>query len=132
MLRRHHRRGEWVLEIRRTPPALTTFELYRAKDESGVSGTGKVLEGFVFSDGTVTVRWCTKDAPTSTVVYATWQDFLDIHVLSHHNNVTIRMINPLYEDWAEWTQIVPFEEQRVKLVERLKKDLAELISLEQD
>lgn len=33
------------------------FELIRDVDVSGVSGTGKVAEGAVFSDGTAVVHW---------------------------------------------------------------------------
>jgi len=31
---------------------MKTFDMVRNADESGVSGTGKVLEGVVFHDGT--------------------------------------------------------------------------------
>jgi len=33
------------------------FELHRAQDITGVSGTGTVAEGVLFSDGTVAMRW---------------------------------------------------------------------------
>lgn len=33
------------------------FELVRLQDVTGVSGTGVVAEGAMFSDGTVAVRW---------------------------------------------------------------------------
>lgn len=40
-----------------------TFYLRRIKDVNGVSGTGKVAEGVEFSDGSVSMRWCS-DTPT--------------------------------------------------------------------
>ena len=42
-----------------------TFVLHRDEDVSGVSGTGVVAEGAVFSDGTVVVRWLGKQASTT-------------------------------------------------------------------
>lgn len=41
------------------------FELHRDADETGVSGTGVVAEGAVFSDGTVALRWKTDTASTT-------------------------------------------------------------------
>ena len=37
--------------------AAKNFILYRHKDASGVSGTGPVAEGTLYSDGTVAMRW---------------------------------------------------------------------------
>lgn len=48
------------------PPARTqvrTFHLLRLEDESGVSGTGWVAEGAVFSNGWVALIWLT-DTPS--------------------------------------------------------------------
>lgn len=38
---------------------MKTFHLQRNEDATGVSGTGRVAEGAVFSDGTVVLRWLT-------------------------------------------------------------------------
>lgn len=43
------------------------FDLYRIEDESGVSGTGTVAQGVEFDDGTIVMRWLTKNR--STAVY---------------------------------------------------------------
>lgn len=61
--------------------------MYRGNDESGVSGTGKVLEGVIFYDGTVVLRW-TSD-PCSTVVWDDFQSFWNVHVASHPSNETV-------------------------------------------
>ena len=37
--------------------AARVFELHRDTDVSGISGTGVVAEGIVFSDGVVALRW---------------------------------------------------------------------------
>jgi hypothetical protein len=34
------------------------FHLQRSADVTGVSGTGRVADGVLWPDGTVTVRWC--------------------------------------------------------------------------
>lgn len=43
------------------------FELHRHEDASGVSGTGVVAEGVVFTDGTAALRW--RSEQRSTAVY---------------------------------------------------------------
>lgn len=65
-----------------------TFSMIRGGDESGVSGTGKVLEGVQFSDGTVVVRWLTQNQASSTAVYDSFESFNSIHILSHPTNKT--------------------------------------------
>lgn len=67
---------------------MKTFYMTRDYDESGVSGTGKVLEGIVFSDGQTVIRWCVKGKPNSTAIYSTFEDFELIHVTSHPTNGT--------------------------------------------
>ena len=51
---------------RKLPPGrqrIATFHLLRLKDESGVSGTGWVAEGAIFSSGWVALYWLT-DTPS--------------------------------------------------------------------
>lgn len=43
------------------------FQLQRDEDESGVSGTGVVAEGVVFTDGSAVLRW--KTFMHSTAIY---------------------------------------------------------------
>lgn len=64
------------------------FFMTRDADESGVSGTGKVLEGVIFEDGTVVIRWCVESKPNSTAIYSSFEDFELIHVTSHPTNGT--------------------------------------------
>lgn len=61
--------------------------MYRTKDESGVSGTGKVLEGIIFESGSCVVSWLT--SLSSLGVYNSYQHFLRIHVFSHATNGSI-------------------------------------------
>lgn len=59
------------------------FELHRAEDVSGVSGTGIVAEGVQFSDGTCALRWTTQHK--STAIYSSIEDLVAIH---DHNGAT--------------------------------------------
>jgi hypothetical protein len=65
--------GNW--EHTQTPGK--SFDLMRRLDKSGVSGTGRVAEGFEFEDGTVALRWLGDDA--STNVYQSVESMLRIH-----------------------------------------------------
>jgi hypothetical protein len=53
------------------------FYLNRIKDISGISGTGRIAEGFVFDNGVVAMTWLTKF--TSTSVYQSVEDVEKIH-----------------------------------------------------
>lgn len=57
---------------------LICFYLERDEDESGVSGTGVVAEGVVFSDGTAVLRWRTKPY-ASTAIYGSLAELEHIH-----------------------------------------------------
>lgn len=64
-----------------------TFSVERQHDASGVSGTGVVIEGVQFTDGTVVTRWV---SPTpSTVVWASFDDFYEVHIKPHPENLSI-------------------------------------------
>lgn len=62
---------------------IRTFVLVRDTDVSGVSGTGVVAEGVVFSDGRVALRWTS--AYRSTAVYDSLEDAQAVH---GHNGST--------------------------------------------
>lgn len=53
------------------------FDLIRTEDATGISGTGQVAEGVVFSDGTCAMRWRTSTA--STGFYDSVEDLIIIH-----------------------------------------------------
>ena len=69
--------------------SIRTFEVIRQEDESGISGTGLVAEGTVFSDGVCVLRWVAPTSPAhSTVIFGSFSEFLMIHVASHPDNKT--------------------------------------------
>ena len=62
------------------------FTMIRNGDESGVSGTGRVMDGVLWPDGTVATRWRTMTA--SDGGFDSWTTFHRIHVCAHPDNVT--------------------------------------------
>jgi len=53
------------------------FHLHRDEDESGVSGTGVVAEGVMFTNGKCVLSWLTTH--TSVAVYDNVETVLNIH-----------------------------------------------------
>lgn len=70
----------------RAPGGMRTFTLRREADVSGVSGTGVVLEGTLFSTGMVVVHWLTPPPRGSIAIFDTLDQLLSIHVCPHPEN----------------------------------------------
>jgi hypothetical protein len=66
-----------------TPTPVRTFHLLRLEDESGVSGTGFVAEGVVFSNGWVALMWLS-DYPSVAV----YQSVEAVEVVHGHGGKT--------------------------------------------
>lgn len=69
------------------------FSLIRHLDESGVSGTGRVIDGVVFHTGQVVICWRTDlsaESPgfSSLAIYPSWEAFLHVHVEPHPETET--------------------------------------------
>lgn len=75
------------LPIKRTA---TLFELHRKQDFSGISGTGHVLDGVVFPDGTTVIHWKSKNS--SVAVFKTYRHFERTHV-AYHGQSEIHWVN---------------------------------------
>lgn len=56
---------------------MNKFFLYRQEDVTGVSGTGVVAEGVIFTDGTCAMRWLSEF--TSTAIYPDIETLERIH-----------------------------------------------------
>lgn len=63
------------------------FTVNRQFDESGTSGTGHVITGFVLSDGKVIACW-QGDHP-SIAIHNSWNDFYKVHIGDHPTNESI-------------------------------------------
>ena len=70
----------------RAPSGMRTFILRRESDISGVSGTGIVLEGTLFTTGVVVVHWLTPPPRGSIAIFDTLDQLLSIHVRPHPEN----------------------------------------------
>lgn len=66
---------------------IKNFWVYRQEDESGVSGTGLVIEGVEFTTGKVVISWL-GNFPYSVAVYDSFEVFEEIHINSHPDNQT--------------------------------------------
>ena len=66
------------------------FILVRHQDISGVSGTGSVAEGVVFSTGTVALQWLTHGVH-SVAVHRSIEDVIRIH--GHDGATSIRWVD---------------------------------------
>lgn len=68
------------------------FSLTRNEDESGVSGTGRVLDGVVFHNGQVVICWPSdvniRNGFSSLGIYPNWESFKNIHIDPHPDNLT--------------------------------------------
>lgn len=69
------------------------FSIFRPNDESGISGTGRVLDGCLFHNGQVVICWRTdieasKHGYSSLGIYPSWKAFEFIHIESHPTNNT--------------------------------------------
>jgi hypothetical protein len=67
------------------------FTLVRTNDPSGISGTGRVLDGVIFHTGQVVTCWRTDlnvkdkgtDAYSTIGIYPSYEAFLHVHVKPH-------------------------------------------------
>lgn len=70
-----------------------TFTVVRRSDESGVSGTGRVLDGCIFHNGQVVICWrgdinSETSGYASLAIYPSWEAFHKIHIAAHPENKT--------------------------------------------
>ena len=63
------------------------FVLLRHEDETGVSGTGVVAEGVLFTNGVVALHW-TSEFPTSVVFHHRGMESVE-HVHGHNGKTEI-------------------------------------------
>ena len=71
-----------------TEPKL--FTMIRKRDESRISGTGRVLDGVVFHNGRVVICWRAEErhGHSSMGMYDSFEAFKFIHIDSHPTNET--------------------------------------------
>ena len=62
---------------------MKVFYLNRAEDESGISGTGRVAQGFIFDNGKVAVTWLSEH-PSVTI----YDNIGEVHAIHGHGGKT--------------------------------------------
>ena len=61
---------------------LRRFYVLRVTDPTGVSGTGRIVEGVIFPDGKTVLKW---RLPTSSLVVSdSFEEFREIYLHKHH------------------------------------------------
>ena len=80
--------------IPKAPPKLAAqgikaFTVARQADESGVSGTGVVIEGVVLATGQCIVHWLYPPPRGGIAIFDSMSDFVKVHIEPHPGNRTI-------------------------------------------
>jgi hypothetical protein len=70
----------------RVSGTLQTFHMIRNADETGVSGTGRVLDGVVFPNGMVAICW--RSETPSMTQFRSFVEFRHVHIDAHPSNNT--------------------------------------------
>ena len=78
-----------ILNGSRRTNTMKIFYLNRTEDESGISGTGRVAQGFVFDNGKVAVTWLSEHP--SVTVYDT---IGEVHAIHGHGGKTEVIMEP--------------------------------------
>ena len=68
------------------------FYLNRTEDESGVSGTGRVAQGFIFDNGKVAVTWLSAHPPVTV-----YDNVGEVHAIHGHGGKTEVVMEPDYK-----------------------------------
>ena len=68
------------------------FYLNRLEDESGVSGTGRVAQGFIFDNGKVCLTWLSEH-PSVTI----YDNIGEVHAIHGHQGKTEVVMEPDYK-----------------------------------
>jgi len=78
-----------ILNGSRRTNNMKIFYLNRTEDESGISGTGRVAQGFVFDNGKVAVTWLSEH-PSVTV----YDSIGEVHAIHGHGGKTEVLMEP--------------------------------------
>ena len=75
--------------LKLAPRGIETFTICRQADESGVSGTGVIIEGTEYATGQVVLHWLTPFPKGSIAIFESLEDFKRVHINPHPDNKTI-------------------------------------------
>ena len=97
--------NEQLQELKPAPPpklsprGIRTFTVYRDDDETGISGTGVIIEGVKLASGQAVIHWLYPPPRGGIAIFDSMDDFIKVHILSHPTNKTIIT----YEDGEQET-----------------------------
>jgi len=74
---------------RLAPRGIRTFTMCRQNDETGISGTGVIVEGVLLATGQVILHWLSPSPRGTIAIFDSMNDFVSIHITSHPVNGTI-------------------------------------------
>jgi len=97
------------------------FHFYRVKDETGVSGTGPVVEGVQFTNGWCALRWI---SPKSSICF--YQSIEDVKAIHSHQGMTEIIIHD-FESLEN--QKYPKNSENFDLFLRVIEEISRVISL---
>ena len=73
----------------KAPEGIRTFTIARQYDDTGVSGTGVVIEGVVLATGQAIIHWLTPAPRGALAIFDSMTDFIKIHINPHPDNSSI-------------------------------------------
>ena len=81
------------------PRGIRSFTVYRDDDQTGVSGTGVVIEGVKLATGQAVIHWLYPPPRGGIAIFDSMDDFIKVHIQPHPANKTIIT----YEDGEQET-----------------------------
>jgi len=99
------KKDEEVESLKPSPPpslaprGIRAFTVYRDDDQTGVSGTGVVIEGVKLATGQAVIHWLYPPPRGGIAIFDSMDDFIKVHILPHPTNKTIIT----YEDGEQET-----------------------------
>ena len=71
------------------PRGIREFTVFRASDETGISGDGVVIEGVELATGQCIVNWLYPPPRGGIAIFESLDDFIKVHIGPHPSNNTI-------------------------------------------
>ena len=114
----------------KAPEGMRIFTVARLHDISGVSGTGVVCQGVIFATGDIAVQWLTPPPRGDVQIKRDLEEFLNIHVRSHPENITVLTYNDKKREI--FPDYISLEDIETKTMEELQKIIADKEKIKQD
>src|SRR3954466_732748 len=104
--------------------SMKLFHFYRIKDQSGVSGTGAVVEGVQFTNGWCALRWISNKS--SICFYRSIEEVKQIHSHGGRTEIVIHDLEPLSQ-----SQYKP-DDKRFDILMEIIEEAARITTYDKD